>query len=95
VAVLEGHHHECIVAVNFVPETTISSNRFAHTFDGMQVFGYDIWRSKQMADLLLPGAHHSHERNSFVTARVMTTIATLMALTDGTQRLVLRLPADA
>jgi hypothetical protein len=94
VATLKGEHQECIVSVNFVPGTTLASNRFADTFGGIQAFGYDIWRSVQMAGKLLPRPDQAIDRQRFVMARVMTTVATIMALTDGSQRLVMRMPAD-
>lgn len=90
VATLEGEHNECIVVVNMVPNTTLSSNRFSKDFDGMQAFGYDLWRSLEMAEKVLPRSDQQKDRERFVTARIMSTIATLMALTDGSQRLVLR-----
>lgn len=92
VPVLQGHHQECLVVVNEVPDTTLSSNRFAADFDGMQAFGYDVWRSVQMAETILPGKEQELDRRRFVTARIMTTVATLMALTDGSQRLIVRKP---
>ncbi len=94
IATLEGNHQECIVVVNLVPETTLSSNRLRNAFDGIQAFGYDLWRSVQMADKLLPRPDQAIDRERFVMARVMSTVATLMALTDGTQQLVLRVPAE-
>lgn len=93
VAVLKGQHQECVVAVNIVPHTTLASNRFADTYRGIQAFGYDLWRSKEMARKLLPRPDQAQDRERFVMARVMTTVATLMALTDGSQRLVLRMPS--
>jgi hypothetical protein len=93
VPVLEGNHKECLVVVNMVPDTTLSSNRFADSFNGMQAFGYDLWRSKQMAGKIMPLAEQAEDRERFVMARVMTTVATFMALTDGSQRLILRKPA--
>lgn len=95
VAVLEGHHKEVIVVVNTVPGTTLSSNRFAESNGGIQAFGYDLWRSKQMAKKLLPRPDQAIDRQRFIMARVMTTVATLMALTDGTQRLILRVPSES
>ncbi len=95
VATLNGEHQECIVCVNFVPGTTLASNRFAESFGGVQAFGYDIWRSVQMAGRLLPRPDQTVDRQRFVMARVMTTVATLMALTDGSQRLLLRMAKDA
>jgi hypothetical protein len=92
--VLEGEHKECLFIVNFVPGTTMSSNRFADKFEGMQAFGYDLWRSIEMAGKIMPTPQEADDRERFITARVMTTIATLMALTDGSQRLVIRKPAS-
>lgn len=91
VSVLKGHHQEQLVIVNFVPDTTFSSNRFADEHNGMQAFGYDIWRSKQLAATLFPLPSQETYRQHFVMARVMITIATLMTLTNGSQRLLVRI----
>lgn len=90
VSVLKGDHKECFVVVNTVPGTTLSSNRFSETFKGVQAFGYDLWRSKQIAQAILPDRHQEVDRKRFVMARIMSTVATLMALTDGSQRLMVR-----
>ena len=50
VSMLEGHHQEALVVVNLVPGTTMSSNRFAQDHGDAQAFGYDLWRSRQIAD---------------------------------------------
>ncbi|HEY5667906.1 MAG TPA: hypothetical protein VIR03_01950 [Candidatus Saccharimonadales bacterium] len=92
IATLSGCHNECLVVVNMVPDTTLSSNRLRDDFGGIQAFGYDLWRSKQMAYKLLPLPDQAVDRERFIMARVMSTIATLMALTDGSQRLILRMP---
>jgi len=92
VSVLEGMHQEALVIVNLVPNTTMSSNRFSAEHDGLQAFGYDLWRSKQLSETLFPLPSQDIDRQRFVTARVMITIATLMALTDGSQQLLIRLP---
>lgn len=92
IATLKGEHHECLVAVNFVPGTTLSSNHFSEEFGGIQAFGYDLWRSMQMAMKIMPRADQDSDRQRFIMARVMSTVATLMALTDGTQRIIVRLP---
>lgn len=94
VSVLEGHHKEGLVIINLVPNTTLSSNRFADAHEGLQAFGYDLWRSKQLAASLFPLPSQAVDRDRFVMARVMITIATLMTLTDGTQRLLVRLPTS-
>lgn len=91
IATLKGDHQECLVVVNLVPNTTLSSNRFTKEF-GIQAFGYDLWRSMQMAEKIMPRPDQESDRQRFIMARVMTTVATLMALTDGSQRLVLRTP---
>ncbi len=93
VSVLEGHHQEAWVMVNQVTGTTLSSNRFAVDHGGSQAFGYDLWRSRQLADLLFPLPSQQLDRERFIHARVMLTIATLMALTDGSLSLFLRIPA--
>lgn len=95
VSILEGHHKEALVIINLVPGTTLSSNRFANEHNGMQAFGYDLWRSKQLASSLFPLPSQALDRDRFVMARVMITIATLMTLTDGTQRLLMRIPSEA
>lgn len=93
VSVLEGQHQEALVVVNLVPGSTLSSNRFSQDHGGAQAFGYDLWRSRQLVDMLFPLPSHQVDRERFIHARVMITIATLMALTDGSLPLLLRLPA--
>lgn len=92
ISVLEGTHQETLCIVNFVPQLTLASNRFSSEHTDMQAFGYDIWRSKQLSATLFPLPSQIVDRDRFVMARVMITIATLMALTDGSQRLLIRLP---
>ena len=92
VSVLEGQHHEALLVVNLVPATTLSSNRFAMDHSGAQAFGYDLWRSRQLAQMLFPMPSQQLDRERFIHARVMLTIATLMALTDGSLGVLLRLP---
>lgn len=94
IAILRGQHQECVVAINLVPYTTLSSNQFAKEFGGIQAFGYDLWRSKEMAQKILPLPSQAQACRHFIMARVMSTVATLMALTDGSQRLVMRIPGE-
>lgn len=89
---LHGRHNEKLVIVNFVPDSTLASNRFADEHGGVQAFGYDVWRSKQLAAMLLPLPSQAVDRERFITARVSITIATLMALTDSSLQLLFRLP---
>lgn len=93
VSVLEGAHNEGALFVNFVPHTTFASNRFAAEHEGMQAFGYDFWRCREVADALLPLPSQRLDRERYLMARVMITVATVMSLTDGTLPLMLRLPA--
>jgi hypothetical protein len=95
IATLKGNHQEGIVCVNLVPNTTLSSNHFSQEFGGVQAFGYDLWDSLRMAGKLMPRPDQAIDRERFIMARVMSSVATLMALTDGTQRLLLRLPIEA
>lgn len=90
ISTLKGDHRECIVVVNLVPNTTLSSNHLTKSYKGIQAFGYDLWRSMEIATKLLPRPDQIEDRDRFIMARVMSTVATLMALTDGTQRLVIR-----
>jgi hypothetical protein len=90
VSVLEGTHQEVLFIVNMIPDTTLASNRFSSDNNGMQAFGYDLWRSKQLSMLLFPLPSQQVDRDRFVMARVMITVATLMALTDGSLRCLVR-----
>ena len=73
--------------------TSTAGSTRAQDHDGAQAFGYDLWRSRQIAELLFPLPSQQLDRERFIHARVMLTIATLMALTDGSLPLLLRLPA--
>ena len=93
VSVLEGSHEEAFVIVNLVEDTTFSSNRFSAEM-GVQAFGYDLWRSKQLAGRLFGLSQSGNSYRRFVHARVMITIATLMTLTNGSQHIIVRQPAQ-
>ena len=90
VAVLEGDHHECLVIINTIPSTTFATKRFSDDFIGMQAFNYDVWRTFEFAKKLYADTDISGSEERFIMARVMTAVATLMVLTDGTQRLIVR-----
>ena len=91
VSMLKGRHQEAFVVVNMVDGTTLSSNRFAADHGGAQAFGYDLWRSRQLVQALFPLPSHQVDRERFIHARVMLTIATLMAITDGSLQVLVRL----
>lgn len=92
VSVLEGNHQEAYVLVNLVEGTTFSSNRFSAEL-GVQAFGYDLWRSKQLAKRLFVMSRSGGSYGRFIHARVMITIATLMTLTNGSQHILVRKPS--
>jgi hypothetical protein len=94
VATLEGVHQECIVGVNHSPLSTFDTNRFVKTFDGLQAFNYDVWFSKKVAEMILPRPNQALDRQRFIMGRVMMSVATLMVITDGSQRLIMRLPSE-
>lgn len=90
VPVLEGDHHECLVIINTVQGTTFATKHFSDTFHGMQAFNYDVWRTLEFAEKLYAEGSMSGSKEQFVMARVMTAVATLMVLTDGSQHLIVR-----
>ncbi|MDO5671548.1 MAG: cadmium-containing carbonic anhydrase [Actinomycetaceae bacterium] len=92
VSILEGDHREGVVIVNLVEGTTLASNRFADDHEGVQAFGYDFWRSEQLAHKIFPLPRQSKDRRHITHARVMLTVATLMALTDGSLPIFIRCP---
>lgn len=91
-SILDGDHNECLFIVNLVPGTTFSSNRFSEEFNGLQAFGYDLWSSMEMASRIMPRTDQVLDRNRYIAARILSTIATLTALTDGSQKFILRMP---
>jgi hypothetical protein len=88
---LTGEHGEEIVIVNFVKGETFHRDRFSARHNHkIQAFNYDIWSTFEVAAKTYS---NPIEEMRFVTARVMHTIATLIALTDGSLRLLIRRPS--
>lgn len=92
VTVLEGDHHECFMVLNTVPGTTFATKRFSDTYQGLQAFNYDIWRTYELAEKLFSSDADHDRKLQFIHARLATAVATLMVLTDGSQRLLVRTP---
>lgn len=90
VTILEGSHKEALVIINMVPGTTLASNRFAANHQGHQAFGYDMWSTLNLAGVLFPLRTQDKDRERFIMARLLATVATLMALTDGTLPILVR-----
>lgn len=90
VSMLVGDHHECFVLINTAPGTTFATKRFSDDFKGVQAFNYDVWRTLEFAERLFADGSLGGSKEKFVMARVMTAVATLMVLTDGTQNLIVR-----
>lgn len=90
ISVLEGDHEEGLLVMNFIPHTTLATNRFAIDHGGLQAFGYDMWYTEQVADTLFPSDDQEKQRTRFVMARMMIAVATLMVLTDGSLEVLVR-----
>ncbi len=100
VAKLMGPHNEVGLVINLIRNTTFHRDQFAVDSDHlMQLFGYDFWRSVELADKI-PQLHHRDKplsqeesknlRDRFITSRLLFTIATAMVLTDGSIELIVR-----
>jgi len=98
VPVLTGPHREVAVILNFVPHTTVDTDRFGYDNENdIQVFGWDVWHMYEEArrlyqyDMHRPVAEQRQavdKRMKYVTTRTLLGVSTLMVLTDGSLRLV-------
>lgn len=89
VETLTGDHSEIALVVNMVPGTTFDRDAFAEAHDGtMEAFDYDFWQVRVDAERLYPGDRE--KQREFLTASVMVAIATMMKLSDGSTRLLIR-----
>lgn len=90
VCVLSGSHSEVITSVNLVEGTTFDSSRFSSYFeDKLQVFNFDVWYSKNLAQLIAP--KDKQLQSIYLHARMALAAGTLMLLTDGSLPTVVRL----
>jgi hypothetical protein len=97
---LRGPHKEVALVVNLVEDTTFHRDKFAvDNGEEIQLFNYDLWWSYQLADRLHPTDEsvdaetreiNAELRARFITARILFSIGTCMALTDGTLQLIVR-----
>jgi hypothetical protein len=89
--VLKGIHKEGLVIVNLVPNTTLHTNHWiAENGDNVLAFNYDLWRTFDNAKRL-----HADPaiRSRYLHARAGLAVSALMRLTDGSQKLLVRVPA--
>jgi hypothetical protein len=98
VPALIGPHNEVALVLNFIPGTTVDTDRFSHDNQNeIQLFAWDIWHMYEEARRLY--AYDMHEsletqrlavdkRMKYLTTRTLLGISTLMVLTDGSLRLV-------
>lgn len=92
---LVGEHKEVVVFINLVEGETLANehlNAVAKQELGkeLQAFNFDFWFSQKVAKELFP---HSVEMQSrYVHSRLGMAITTLMHLTDGSLRVVIRRP---
>jgi hypothetical protein len=99
---LHGPHNEVGLILNFIPGTTVDTDRFSHDNDDeIQLFAWDIWHMYEEAQRLYDyDMHQSVEaqrtaidkRMKYVTTRTLLGISTLMVLTDGSLRLIAATP---
>lgn len=98
VPALVGPHHEVALVLNFVPHTTLDTDRFSHDNGGdIQLFAWDVWHMYEEARRLYPYNMHKpvpeqreaiDNRIKHITTRTLLGVSTLMVLTDGSLRLV-------
>jgi hypothetical protein len=98
VPALTGIHSEIAAVLNFVPNTTIDTDRFSYDNDNLiQVFGWDVWEMYEEARYLYPYNMYENvalqrtaieNRIKHITTRTLLGLATTMVLTDGTLKLV-------
>jgi hypothetical protein len=98
VPALTGPHNEIALILNFVPGTTIDTDRFSSDNNNeLQIFGWDIWQMQGEAKRLYEYNMYKsvavqreaiEKRMKYVTTRTLLGISTLMVLTDGSLRLV-------
>jgi hypothetical protein len=103
VPALVGPHNEVALVLNFMPHTTVDTDRFSHDNNNeIQLFAWDIWLMYDEAQRLYPyDMHNSAEeqrsalekRMKYLTTRTLLGVSTLMVLSDGTLRLVAVTPA--
>jgi len=91
--VLAGKHNEIFVVVNMVRNETLHRDYFASQSGGeIQAFGYDFWYSFDIAEAMFPD--DTEKQSKFVHARLAMATTALMDLTDGSLRLVFRMPNE-
>ncbi len=103
VPALAGPHNEVAAILNFVPGTTIDTDRFSHdNHNEIQVFGWDVWHMYEEArrlykyNMLEDVASQQlavANRMKYVTTRTLLGISTVMVLTDGSLRLIAATPS--
>lgn len=98
VPALTGSHNEIALILNFVPDTTIDTDRFSFDHGNyIQVFGWDVWEMYEEARSLYPYDMHANveeqqtaikNRLKHLTTRTLLGLATAMVLTDGSLKLI-------
>jgi hypothetical protein len=85
---LTGPHNEVALVVNTVEGTTLDRDNLSnHYGNKLQVFNYDAWRTKQIAEKLYKD---KLSQQRLIITRAMFAVATAMVLTDGTVDLIVR-----
>jgi hypothetical protein len=90
VETLGNEHREFVVVLNYVSGTTLHRDLLVYaTDDKLQAFGVDIWAIKLLADEV---SDDPRTRSQFLHSKIALDAATLMGLTDGTPKALLRKP---
>jgi hypothetical protein len=98
VPALAGTHNEVAIVLNFVPGTTIDTDRFSYDNNNeLQIFGWDIWEMYEEARYLYKYNMYEstdlqrsaiENRLKHITTRTLLGLATTMVLTDGSLHLI-------
>ncbi len=88
---LGNEHRELVALLNYVSGTTLHRDLLVYaTGDKLQAFSVDIWATKLLAEEV---SDDPRMRSHFSHAKTALDAATLMGLTDGTPKVLLRKPA--
>ncbi len=88
IAVLEGTHNEILLTINTIENTTFNRDHYsAANNNKIQGFNYDVWYDRVVAKEI---SEDKTIQSRFFHARVATAVATLIILTDGSPRLLIR-----
>jgi hypothetical protein len=90
---LLGEHHETLLGINTVPDTTLNRDQLSKDTNHLaQVFNYDFWFAVDRAEQVF--ADDEPAKKTVIISQAMYAVATAMALTDGSLEYGVRQPAQ-